>query len=136
MHSHCEAGAMRNLYQVPCQTSNAALRLARVKKCLFSFLVLSAFSSSRCCLFCLKLGLTSVGVMLMSSVLFGVRSARRDGSLKKQVRLGISLSLRCAARAADIFHGTFHRRRTSPHVHPIRIRCSEKRSEISESPVV
>ncbi len=69
----------------------------------------------------------------MSSVLFGVRSARRGGSLKKQVRLGISLSLRCAARAADIFHGTFHRRRTSPHVHPIRIRCSEKRSEISES---
>ncbi len=57
----------------------------------------------------------------MSSGLFGVRSARRDGSLKKPVKLETSLNLRCAAHAADISRGIYRRKRTSPHVPPIAI---------------
>ena len=57
----------------------------------------------------------------MSFVQFGVRSARRDGSLKKQARSETSLNLRCGVRAADTFRGMFHRRRTSLHARPIVI---------------
>ena len=52
----------------------------------------------------------------MSSGQFGVRSAKRDGSLRKQVRSETSLNLRCAARAADTSLMIFRRRRTSPRV--------------------
>ena len=58
----------------------------------------------------------------MSSGQFGVRSAKRDGSLRKQVRSETSLNLRCAARAADAFHGIFRRRRTSLHARLIKTR--------------
>ncbi len=52
----------------------------------------------------------------MSSGQFGARSAKRDGSPKKQVRSETSLNLRCAARVVDTSHGIFHRRRISPRV--------------------
>ena len=57
----------------------------------------------------------------MSSELFGVRSARRDGSLKKPVKLETSLNFRCAAHAAGTSRGIYHRKRTSPHVPRIAI---------------
>lgn len=59
----------------------------------------------------------------MSSEPFGVRSARRGGSLKRRVRSETSLNLRCAARAAATSHGIFRRRRTSPRAPLIGITC-------------
>ena len=50
----------------------------------------------------------------MNFVLFGVRSARRGGNLKRQVRSETSLNLRCAARVADTSLTIFHPRRISP----------------------
>ena len=57
----------------------------------------------------------------MSSGLFGVRSARRGGSQKKQVKLETSLNFRCAAHAVDTSRGIYRRKRTYPHVPPIAI---------------
>ena len=57
----------------------------------------------------------------MNFGLFDARSAKPDGSLKKQARSETSLNLRCGVRAADTSHGTFHRKQTSPHVRPIAI---------------
>ena len=70
----------------------------------------------------------------MNSERFGVRNARRDGSLKKRVRSETSLNLRCAVRAVGTSHGIFHRRRTSPHVPLIAIICSKDRIRNQQKP--
>ena len=59
----------------------------------------------------------------MNSGLFGVRSARRDGNLKKLAKLEISSNSNYAVRVAGTSHGTSHQKRTSPHVPLIAIIC-------------
>ena len=59
----------------------------------------------------------------MSSEPFGVRSAKRDGSLKKRAISETLSSLNYVVRTAGTFHGIFRRKRIYQHVRLTMITC-------------